>query len=286
MTSIFFGFSHCPPVGGMTALAGNNPSRNRMEPQRYYVRGADQREYGPVDAAVVRQWLQEGRLAPASLVRREDSIQWQVLSGLPEWAGVVSPPPMMVVAVPAQDRVLPPAPSASAAAAPARLSALAVGSLVAGVLTPCTLGLSGLLGLALGVAALVRMKRAPGRWRGRGLAVGGICVSAALGLLVLLLLAGVAVPNFIKARETSQRNACLNHLRQIDAAKEQWVRENKKRNTDAPTWEDLVGPGKYFQEKPVCPAGGEYTIGDMMTEPTCSIPTHTLNYPVTRRPPR
>jgi competence protein ComGC len=107
-----------------------------------------------------------------------------------------------------------------------------------------------------------------------------------LEILVLALLLGVALPNFIKARETKQRNTCLNHLRQIDAAKEQWVRENKKRNTDAPTWEDLVGPGKYFQQKPVCPAGGEYTIGDMMTEPTCSIPTHTLNYPVTRRPPR
>ncbi|WCJ58041.1 GYF domain-containing protein [Fontisphaera persica] len=252
-----------------------------METTRYYVRGADQREYGPVDASVIRRWLEEGRLNHASLLRREDSSQWQALGTWPDWQDVVPPPPVVVAPLPSTTATVPTPPANKP-----RLSALAVGSLVAGLLTPCTLGLSGLAGLVMAIMALVRFQRHPGRWQGRGLAIGGLCVSAALGMLMLILLLGVALPNFQKARETSQRNACLNHLRQLDAAKEQWFRENKKRNTDAPTWDDLVGPGKYFQQKPVCPAGGTYTLGDMMTEPACSIPKHSLQYPMTRRPPR
>ncbi|MCX8157394.1 MAG: GYF domain-containing protein [Verrucomicrobiae bacterium] len=250
-----------------------------MEAVKYLVRGADQREYGPVELPMVRQWLQEGRLNAASLVRRADNPEWRAVGTIPELADVVIPPPVMVA--PAAVAAAPP----TAAAGP-RVSGLAVGSLVAGLLTPCTLGLSGLLGVALGVAALVKLRREPGRWWGRGLAVAGLAVSLALGLVMLIFLLAVGLPNLYRARETAQRNACLNHLRQIDAAKEQWVRENKQRGAEAPTWEDLVGPGKFFQEKPVCPAGGTYTIGDMMTEPTCSIPTHTLRYPITRRPPR
>lgn len=250
-----------------------------MEISRYWVKGADQRDYGPVDAGVVRQWLEQGRLTAGSWVRREDSAQWQALGSVPELVGVMVPPPVIAVVGPAQ------APEGGVQRG-GRISGLAVGSLVAGILAPCTLGLSGLVGLVLGVVALVRIQRSPGELRGKGFAIGGICISVVVGMVVMLLLFGVGLPNYIKARESRQRNECLNHLRQIDAAKEQWFRENRKRDSDAPTWEDLVGPGKYFREKPVCPAGGTYTIGDMMTEPTCTVPTHTLQYPMTRRPPR
>lgn len=251
-----------------------------MEEPRYIVQGADQREYGPVEVSVLRQWLQEGRLRATSLVRRAEANQWQALGTLPEMAGVVSPPPLLVAVGGGAGG------AGQVGGGKAPLSALAISSLVLGLLTPCTMGLSGFLGFLLGLVALIRMSRHPGRWSGKGLAIGGLCVSALLVALVVPLMLAIAIPNFVKARETSQRNACLNHLRQIDAAKEQWVRENKKRNTDAPAWEDLVGPDKYFKEKPVCPAGGTYTIGDMMTEPTCSVSTHTLQYPLRRREPR
>ena len=33
---------------------------------------------------------------------------------------------------------------------------------------------------------------------------------------IIGLLAAIAIPSFIKARETSQKNACINNLRQID----------------------------------------------------------------------
>ena len=53
------------------------------------------------------------------------------------------------------------------------------------------------------------------------------------------MLAAIAIPNFVKARATSQQNACINNLRQIDAAKNEWALEKGKKATDVPTMEDL-----------------------------------------------
>ncbi|MGA2174369.1 MAG: hypothetical protein ABSH38_05220 [Verrucomicrobiota bacterium] len=80
------------------------------------------------------------------------------------------------------------------------------------------------------------------------------------------------------ADDTSMRNACINNLRLLDSAKQQWALENRKRGTDTPTWDDLRAylergaPGNL----PTCPQGGVYTIGPVETPPTCSIPGHVL----------
>src|SRR2546428_625061 len=49
---------------------------------------------------------------------------------------------------------------------------------------------------------------------------------------IIGLLAAIAIPNFVKARTTSQQNACINNLRQYDGAVQQWALENKKTSTD------------------------------------------------------
>jgi general secretion pathway protein G len=87
------------------------------------------------------------------------------------------------------------------------------------------------------------------------------------------LLSAIAIPNFIKARETAQRNACINNLREIDAAKQQWALEKGKRPTDVPTWDDLK---PYLGKIPHCPAGGTYTINAVGEPPQCSVPGHVL----------
>ena len=87
------------------------------------------------------------------------------------------------------------------------------------------------------------------------------------------LLAAIAIPNFVKARATSQENACINNLRQIDGAKNEWALEKNKKATDVPTKEDLL---PYLRSWPVCPQGGTYTIGAVGDKPTCSIPGHEL----------
>ncbi len=56
---------------------------------------------------------------------------------------------------------------------------------------------------------------------------------------IIGLLAAIAIPNFVRARQTSQTNACINNLRQIDGAKQQWALENGKQAADVPAWTDV-----------------------------------------------
>ena len=93
---------------------------------------------------------------------------------------------------------------------------------------------------------------------------------------IIGLLAAIAIPNFIKAREASQKNACINNLRQISGAIQTWALENKKVSTDNVTAGDLYGSTLYIRETPACPASGSYTISTVETKPTCSISGHTI----------
>ena len=93
---------------------------------------------------------------------------------------------------------------------------------------------------------------------------------------IIGLLAAIAIPNFIKARELSQKNACIANLKQIDGAKNTWALEQKKVNTDTPVDSDIFGSSLYIREKPACPANGTYTLADVQTKPTCTISGHTI----------
>jgi prepilin-type N-terminal cleavage/methylation domain-containing protein len=93
---------------------------------------------------------------------------------------------------------------------------------------------------------------------------------------IIGLLAAIAIPNFIKARQASQRAACVANLRTIDGAKATWSLEQRKTNTDVPTDTDLFGPASYIREKPGCPAGGNYLINQVDAKPTCTIADHTF----------
>lgn len=86
---------------------------------------------------------------------------------------------------------------------------------------------------------------------------------AAVGLL-----AAIGIPAFSQAREMSQENISINQMRLIQAAKDQWALENNQPLSATPTWEDLM---PYLEEKPVCPDGGEYTIGSVGEPVSCSI---------------
>ncbi len=93
---------------------------------------------------------------------------------------------------------------------------------------------------------------------------------------IIGLLAAIAIPNFIKARQSSQTNACINNLRQISGAVATWALENKKTGATPAALTDIVGTSLYIRETPACPAGGSYTLVDVDTKPTCNITLHTL----------
>ena len=98
---------------------------------------------------------------------------------------------------------------------------------------------------------------------------------------IIGLLAAIAIPNFVKARTTSQANACINNLRQIDGAKQQWALETKQSTTASPANSSLqpyVGRGSaggIFP--PNCPGNGTYTIGNVATAPVCSLSGQSPN---------
>jgi outer membrane lipoprotein-sorting protein len=77
------------------------------------------------------------------------------------------------------------------------------------------------------------------------------------------------------AAENSQRNVCINNLRQIDAAKSEFALEKGKANGTVVT-EDDITPYLKGGILPTCPSGGKYTIGKVGETPTCSIPGHAL----------
>ena len=77
------------------------------------------------------------------------------------------------------------------------------------------------------------------------------------------------------ASAVAQLNVCLNNLRQIDAAKQQWALENDKTADAIPPAQDLL-PYLSNMVFPVCPSGGTYTINAVGVPPTCSIPGHVL----------
>jgi prepilin-type N-terminal cleavage/methylation domain-containing protein len=90
-------------------------------------------------------------------------------------------------------------------------------------------------------------------------------------VLIIGILLAIAVPNFIRARESSRAKSCVANLKQIESAKEQWAMDTKAAPTATPTAAQLYGTTLYIKTTPVCPTSGTYTIGDMQTRPVCSI---------------
>lgn len=87
---------------------------------------------------------------------------------------------------------------------------------------------------------------------------------------IIGLLAAIALPSFINARNTSRRNACINNLRQIDSAKEQYALAHDLDGGDTISATDLVGPDKLLKTTPQCKAGGTYGFNAIGANPTCS----------------
>ena len=103
---------------------------------------------------------------------------------------------------------------------------------------------------------------------------------------IIGLLAAIAIPNFVKARATSQANACINNLRQIDAAANEFALEKGKSTGAAIGANMFADLSPYIklnsaQSLPPCPAGGTYTLAVVGTNPVCSLgitvtPNHVL----------
>jgi prepilin-type N-terminal cleavage/methylation domain-containing protein len=98
---------------------------------------------------------------------------------------------------------------------------------------------------------------------------------------IIGLLAAIAIPNFVRARTTAQMNACINNLRQIDGAVQQWALEQKKDSGATPVESDIT---PYLKNSVVCPAGGStfadsYTLRTVAEQPLCQRVSSTHRLP-------
>lgn len=162
-----------------------------------------------------------------------------------------------------------------AAPLPAQRSGLAVASLVLGLvgIVLCLGPLAGIPAVICGHMAHSQIRKSGGTIGGDGMATAGLVTGYISIVLVFVigLLAAIAIPNFVKARNQAMINACRDNQRSIEAAKSVWVLDQAKKKDVAPSDDDLFGPGKYMNERPVCPAGGSYQLNDGATPPACSV---------------
>ena len=94
---------------------------------------------------------------------------------------------------------------------------------------------------------------------------------------IIGLLAAIAIPNFIKARATSQQNACINNLRQIDGAINEWALETgQSSGTPSATSVSAYIKLNSNNSVPGCPAGGAYTYAALGSNPQISCALSSL----------
>ncbi len=151
----------------------------------YSIIGADGRQYGPITADQLRQWIAEGRANAQSQVLAEGAAEWKPLGQFPEFASALTgiPRPGTIGPIPTAPRNNP----------------MAVAGLILGIIS-ITVGLCcchglpfNLLGIVFSVIGLSQIKEDPDGQQGRGLAIAGLVLSI-LSLVVaglMLALAGV-----------------------------------------------------------------------------------------------
>jgi prepilin-type N-terminal cleavage/methylation domain-containing protein len=99
---------------------------------------------------------------------------------------------------------------------------------------------------------------------------------------IIGLLAAIAIPNYMKAQARSTTNLCIDNLRMIDSAKQQWSLEKGSSGTTVPQATDIQPYlGRGAGELPYCPMDPQstfatsYTMENVETPPNCQISTAT-----------
>jgi prepilin-type processing-associated H-X9-DG protein len=208
--------------------------------------GADQKEYGPVSADQIRQWIAQGRANGQTKAQSSESTDWKPLAEIPDFADA-----LRAAASPGGQ---PSSPPGSPPPLPPKISGLAITSLVLGCLGILTCGITSLVGLILGIIALVRINRSRGQLGGQGMALAGTVVSAAF-LLFAPIMATLLLPAFAKAKQKASAVQCMNNLKQLNLGLIMYANDNKDLFPSGVKWCDLIMPYEKTSQPFVCPQG-------------------------------
>ena len=95
---------------------------------------------------------------------------------------------------------------------------------------------------------------------------------------IIGLLAAIAIPNFVKAREQAQLNSIVNNLRITEGAKDQWALENKQGTGATPVSTDIAPYMKNNKFPPTLVVGETYNINAVGASATATTPVKLGNY--------
>lgn len=95
-------------------------------------------------------------------------------------------------------------------------------------------------------------------------------LSRGVGILLLFAPGAWTILRCWNTWNTPAGNSCINNLRQLDGAKEQWMYENHKATNDVPTMKEIL-PYIYIKGGLKCPHGGVYSLGRAGEPSRCSI---------------
>lgn len=149
----------------------------------YKIIGADGKEYGPISAEVLRQWITEGRANAQTRVLVEGTTEWKRLEELPEFSAGgpgnlgTSTTPGTISPVPTE----------------AKVNSLAITGFILGIISMtfalCCYGVPfNVAGMICSGIALAQIQRDPQRERGQGLAIAGLVLSVLSLLLALVIM--------------------------------------------------------------------------------------------------
>lgn len=165
--------------------------RFRIPLMRYFVIGADGKEYGPFDISQVQQLRIDRRLSDQSMARPDGDTQWVAVATLPGIVRSQLPPTMFPPTAPtAALYAEPPRDPALGLLIPLKVDAVAMAAGYAALFS--LIGIGAPVALALGIWALVRLRSRPGT-AGTGRAWFAVIVGGLVTALILLLVIVAAI---------------------------------------------------------------------------------------------
>jgi prepilin-type processing-associated H-X9-DG protein len=196
----------------------------------YTIIGANQKQYSLVTEANIRSWIAEGRLNEQSLIKAEGEAEFRPLADFPEFAETLAARTALEIA---------PSFLSGEAAAPPNTSRLAITSLVLGILGLITCGITAVVGLILGIIAMVKIKNSRGALGGGGFALAGIIVSA-IFVLMIPIFAAMLLPACAGAKRAAQTINCISNVKRLAVAVRMYADNKQNHYPPATNWCDVL----------------------------------------------
>ena len=179
--------------------------------QNYKILGADGREYGPVNADIMRLWISQRRLVSTSSVKVEGELDWKPLAAFPEFQETLGPAPASSssTGIPPLREFPSPPPQAG--------NGLATTSLVLGILF-CLGPFTGIPAVICGHLARSRIRTSSNPSSGAGMALAGLILGYLGIALWLLLIPATLLPLLAQKKQQAQQSNCISNLKQVGLA--------------------------------------------------------------------